>query len=150
MNRKEVKYGAILSYILVIANTVYGFIVSPYMLSTLGNSEFGVYKSIGSMATSIMVLDVGIGATVQRYVAKFRAEGNSQLVGNYAGMGLMVSGGINVLVLLVCGGLYLSLDKLYGASFSPSELKTAHHIFALFALQMALHIFENVRVVLRL
>ena len=141
MNRKEVKYGAILSYILIIANTLYGFIVSPYLVGTLGTSEFGVYKAIGSMASSIMVLDVGIGATVQRYVAKFRAEGNSQQIGSYTGMGLIVSGGINLLVLLVCAMLYASLDRIYGASFSAAEMETANRIFALFTLQMVLHIF---------
>lgn len=144
MNRKEVKYGAILSYILIIANTVYGFVVSPYLVGTLGTSEFGVYKAIGSMASSIMVLDIGIGATVQRYVAKFRAERNSHQIGSYAGMGLIVSGVINVLVLLVCAGLYISLDKLYGTSFSAAELEKAHLVFAFFTLQMVLHIFENV------
>lgn len=144
MNRKEVKYGAILSYILIIANTLYGFIVSPYLVGTLGTSEFGVYKAIGSITSSIMVLDVGIGATVQRYVAKFRAEGNSQQIGSYTGMGLMVSAGINVLILLVCAVIYASLDKIYGASFSVAELEKAHKVFALFILQMVLHIFENV------
>ncbi len=144
MNRKEVKYGAILSYILIIANTIYGFIVSPYLVGALGKSEFGVYKAIGSMATSIMVLDVGIGATVQRYVAKFRAEGNSQQIGSYTGMGLIVSAAINVLVLLVCTWLYFKLDKIYGAGFNAAELERAHQVFALFTLQMMLHIFENV------
>ena len=62
--KKEVKLGALLSYILIICNSVYGMVIAPYMLSMLGNAEYGVYKTIGSLTASMVVLDLGIGGTM--------------------------------------------------------------------------------------
>ena len=60
----QVKYGAILSYVLIIANALYGFFISPYILFQIGESSYGVYKIVASFSSAIMVLDFGIGTTV--------------------------------------------------------------------------------------
>lgn len=69
----QVKIGVMLSYVLIILNTVYGLLITPYMIGQLGTSEYGVYKTISSLSSSLMVLDLGIGSTVMRFVAKYRA-----------------------------------------------------------------------------
>ena len=74
MNTKELKAGAIFSYLLIIANTLYALIFTPFLISALGDGEYGVYKIIGSLTSSITILDLGIGSTMLRYIAKFRAE----------------------------------------------------------------------------
>lgn len=60
----QVKGGAILSYILIFINFIYGMVITPYILAQLGSSEYGVYKTIASFSNSLMVLDLGIGTTV--------------------------------------------------------------------------------------
>jgi O-antigen/teichoic acid export membrane protein len=69
----QVKSGAVLSYLLIICNSLYGFFITPYIIGRLGDAEYGVYKSIAALAGSVMVLDVGLGNTVMRYIAKYRA-----------------------------------------------------------------------------
>lgn len=44
MNTKELKAGAIFSYLLIIANTLYALIFTPFLISALGDGEYGVYK----------------------------------------------------------------------------------------------------------
>ena len=63
MAKSEVKYGALLSYVLIIINSLYGLVITPYILSTIGESEYGVYKTIGALTASISVLELGIGGT---------------------------------------------------------------------------------------
>ena len=63
----QVKWGIILSYLLILLNTLFGFLVTPYMISCLGEAEYGVYKTISSLTASLMVLDLGLGSTVTRY-----------------------------------------------------------------------------------
>ncbi len=142
--KKEVKWGALLSYILIICNSVYGMVIAPYMLGTLGNAEYGVYKTIGSLTASMVVLDLGIGGTMQRYIAKFNAEGKRRECANFSAMGLLQASGLSVLVLLVCAVLYFRLDALYADSFLPAELVRAKEVFLLSALSLLLGIFENV------
>ena len=142
--KREVKMGALLSYILIICNSVYGMVIAPYMLGMLGNAEYGVYKTIGSLTASMVVMDLGIGGTMQRYIAKFNAEGNRKECSNFAAMGLLQSAGLSVIVAIVCVVLYFRLDSLYGETFLPAELTRAKEVFLLSSLSLLLSMFENV------
>lgn len=142
MARNEVKYGALLSYILIFANTIYGFIVTPYVLSQLGNSEYGVYKTIGSMVATVSVLEMGIGATMQRYIAKFNAQKQKGAAENFSAMGLLQA--LVLAFLSVCVGLvlYTTLEHSF-PKFTPAEMHRAKQIFLMMLAQIALHMFEN-------
>ena len=70
MRKNEVKIGALLSYLLIFLNSFYGLVIAPYVLGTIGNSEYGVYKTIASMTASVSVLEFGLSGTLQRYLAK--------------------------------------------------------------------------------
>ncbi len=59
-DKKQVKYGALLSYFLIIVNTVYGLIMTPYIVSSLGEGQYGVYKIVASISASVAVLDLGM------------------------------------------------------------------------------------------
>ena len=89
MAKNEVKWGAILSYMLIFINSVYGLIIAPFILGTIGESEYGVYKSIASIATSISVLELGLGGTVQRFLAKYNAQKDKESAYNFSAMAMI-------------------------------------------------------------
>lgn len=136
--------GAITYYILVVMNALYGFLIAPYLLSTVGESEYGVYKTISSLTASIIVLDLGLGGTMQRYIAKFVAEGKREACGNFTAMGLIQASCLNVIAVLCCIILYFTLDGIYDQSFTSGELDSARLVFIFSALYIVIHIFENV------
>lgn len=143
MAKSEVKVGAILSYVLIVANSLYGLIITPYILSTIGDSEYGVYKAIGALTASISVLELGIGGTLQRFIAKFNAQKNTEKCYNFSAMG-MLQAGILVLAMAAVGIiLFFTLDSAYGKTFTSFELERAKQIFILQLLYVILHIFEN-------
>ncbi len=142
MARNEVKYGALLSYVLIFANTIYGFIVMPYVLSQLGNSEYGVYKTIGSMVATVSVLEMGIGATMQRYIAKFNTQKNRQAAENFSAMGFLQAVVLALIALCVGLVLYTTLEHSF-PKFTAEEMHRAKQIFLMMLLQIALHMFEN-------
>ena len=51
MAKNEVKWGALLSYALIALNSIYGLVIMPFILGAIGESEYGVYKTIGSMTS---------------------------------------------------------------------------------------------------
>ena len=144
MKKNEVKIGAILSYILIFFNAIYGLIISPYMLSTIGESEFGVYKTIGSLATSIAVLEFGIGGTLQRYIAKFNAENDSHSSSNFSAMAIIEAVGLSIIMLIVGAVLFMTIDPIYGKSFTNLELARGKQIYIVLLIFVILHFFENV------
>ena len=65
-----------LSYVLIALNSIYGLVIMPFILGTIGESEYGVYKTIGAMTSTISVMDLGIGGTMQKYIAQFDKKEN--------------------------------------------------------------------------
>ena len=58
MNRK---IGVILSYIAMVFEVLSTLLITPFMLRTLGQSEYGVYKLSSSITAYLLLLDLGVG-----------------------------------------------------------------------------------------
>ena len=143
MKINQVKWGAIISYVLIVVNVVYGMLISPYILSTIGESEYGVYKTIGSLTATVAVLELGIGAMLQRYIARFNAEKKEKELSNFSAMGMVQAAVLAVLMLIVGVFLFMSIDVTYNKTFSVAELIRAKQLFVLQLAYIVLHIFEN-------
>lgn len=144
MENKQVKYGAILSYVLIFLNATYGLFLTPYILGQIGDVSYGVYKTIASFSATLMVMDLGIGTTVMRYTAKFRAEKKSEDISNFAAMGLIEAVIMATVVSVFSAGIYFSLPTFYAESFAPAEIALAKSLFLILAINMVLVIVENV------
>lgn len=144
MAKNEVKYGAILSYILIIINSFYGLIIMPFVLKTIGESEYGVYKTIAAMTSSVSVLELGIGSTIQRFLAKYNALKDKKNCYNFSAMGLIQASVLSLLMAIVGVFLYFSIERVYKSSFTSAELMRAKQIFVFLILYVVMHIYENV------
>lgn len=147
MNRKNVQQvtgGVILSYLLIALNAIYGIVLTPYIISTLGAVEYGVYKTIGSLSSSLMVIDFGIGGTVTRYIAKYRAENDKKSIPNFLGMMLLETMAILFILICVCVFTYTKIDKIYGNTFSAENLILAQKLFVIVSANMFLTVIQNV------
>lgn len=144
MQNYQVKLGVVLSYILIICNALYGVFITPYMIRSLGEAEFGVFKTISSLGSSLMVLDLGIGGTVLRYVAMYRAKKEDDKIPNFVAMSLIQAISICVIVFGVSIFVLANINNIYGESFSAVQLKKAHQLFEILMLNICLHIIENV------
>ncbi len=144
MARSEVKWGALLSYLLIFINSIYGLIISPYVLGTIGASEYGVYKTIGSLTSTISVMELGLGGTMQKFLAQYRAQKDQRRCFNFSAMCMMFAGALACVMALIGGGLFFTLEPTYGATFSAGELARAKQIYLVLIAYVSLHIFENV------
>src|SRR5690242_12787116 len=51
-----------------------GFLIAPFLVHRLGDSTYGLWIVIASLTSYFRVLDFGVGASVGRNVAFFRAR----------------------------------------------------------------------------
>lgn len=144
MVRKDVKYGAIFSYILIIMNSLYGVLITPYTISYLGVAEYGVYKTISSFTAAFVVLDFGIGSTMIRYIAKFRVDHQEEKIPNYIAMCLMQAIVLIAISAIVLFLGYQNLESIYEVGLTPKELSKAKQLYIVLAASMCLHILSNV------
>lgn len=143
MARNEVKWGAILSYLLIIINAVYGLLITPYVLSAIGDVEYGVYKTISSLSTSLMVLDLGLGGTVMRYVAKYKSEQDDDRIASFLSMAFGEGTVLVAVIGAVCAVMYALLPAVYAKGLTADELALGQGLFAVMALNLVLHVMEN-------
>ena len=61
-----------LSYISIIINTIVQLLYTPFLISKLGQSEYGLYSLIASVIGYLTVLDLGFGNAIVVYTAKYR------------------------------------------------------------------------------
>lgn len=141
----QVKFGAVLSYILVIINTIYGLIITPYIVFQLGAAQYGVYKVVASLSSAMMVLDLGIGSTVLRYIATFRAEKREEKIPNYVSMSYIQCAIITALMAFVSVGIIYLIPNVYSETFSLADIISAQKLFFIMAINMCLHVFENLQ-----
>lgn len=142
-NQNQIKYGALISYVLIIANALFGILVTPFILKNLGDSSYGVYKTMGSLSSSLLILDLGIGGTLMRYIAKYRANSQESKIGPFVSIVMCETGIIIPCIALVEIVLYGQLDAMYSVSFSPTELALAKDVFIILSFNILLNIVEN-------
>lgn len=144
MNSKQIKTGALLSYLLIITNTLYGIFFTPFLLQSLGSGEYGVYRIIGSFIGSITILDLGIGSTVLRYISKYNAEKNKDAMANFSAMALIQAAVLSFLMAVICAFFYTKLDSIYDQSLTSEELIQAKKLYSVFVLILIFSTFEKV------
>lgn len=71
MGRKK---GALLSCVMIIVEIFSTLLLTPFVIRSLGRAEYGVYKLSVAIVSYLLLLDLGVGNAVIRYVAKFRFE----------------------------------------------------------------------------
>lgn len=127
----ERKKGAILSYISVILKVVIAFVYTPFLISSLGNSEYGIYNIVGSLAAYLAVLDFGINDSTVRYLVRQRKLGESKesdgIIGSVTLLYLVIG------TAMAIGGtvLFFSLDSFLSASFTDQELYLLKYIYVI-------------------
>lgn len=83
MNRK---IGVLLSYVLMIFEVLSTLLLTPYIIRTLGQAEYGVYKLAASINAYLLLLDLGVGNAVTRYIAKYRVNNEKEQERKFLGV----------------------------------------------------------------
>lgn len=134
----QLKIGALLSYVNIIANVVIGLVYTPVMLRLLGQSEFGLYSLIGSVMAYLSILDMGLGNTIVRYTAKNRATGNKRFEAELNGLFLFIYSIIGIITVIIGSILYFNIDNMFGATLSADELSKARIMMVMLIFNFAI------------
>jgi len=62
------------NYVGVAGSIVIAFMLSPFLVHTLGDTKYGVWSILAALTGYMALLDLGISSAIARYVAKYPAE----------------------------------------------------------------------------
>lgn len=133
-SRQQIKYGALLSYIGIGVYILVGLLYTPWMIKIIGKDDYGLYTLAYSII-SLFVFDFGISAAVQRFVAKYLAEGDKKNVNNCVSLVLKLYIYIDIVVLIVLSAIFFLMPKIYTelTSIQLERLKVVYLMAGLFS-----------------
>ena len=59
-----------------IVGLVAGFILTPFLVRSLGDAGYGAWILVGSISSYFWLLDFGLGASVTKFVSELKATGD--------------------------------------------------------------------------
>lgn len=127
----QIKTGAALSYFIIAFNIATGLVYTPWMVSKVGQSSYGIY-TLASSLIAFFTLDFGVGDAIAKFLSQFNAEGAKQKENDFLGISVKIYGLIDVVIFIAFAFAFAFADKLY-AQLTPSELRQFRLIFLLAA-----------------
>ena len=121
MASKQIKVGAIISYLSIFVNIVAMLFYTPWMKDQVGLSDYALFNLAHSFV-AMFLMDFGIGAAVSRFVSKYRAQGDQQAVNNLVGLVYKLFLLIDLVIFVVLVVLYFFIDIIY-EGLTPAEIE---------------------------
>lgn len=119
MNRKT---GVILAYIFMVFEILSTLILTPFIIRTLGQAEYGVYKLSASINGYLLILDLGVGNAIIRYVSKFRVNNDHESQQKFLGVVTLYYGFIAILTIIIGLILVGVFPVMFSKGLSESEI----------------------------
>ena len=130
--KKSRGLGIALSYANTVMNMISGLVLSSFLLLSLGDTEYGLYQTVSSFSSYLVLLEFGTGTVMTRNisVALNRYEGKEQeeIIDRNVSTVWVIS--LVLSAVMAIGGLifYLNLGNIYANTMDPSQIAYAKRI----------------------
>lgn len=136
MGNRQIKSGIVLSYLYVFLNIISGIFFTPFLIKSLGQSQYGLYEIVASLASNLSLLNLGMGDSIVKYVAQFRVEKNVKKQGEIVGAIIKILSKISFIGGIFCLVLYFYFDTIYATSLTSDEIIQGKTMFIIVALNL--------------
>lgn len=133
----QLKKGAVLSYLNIVLTNVIGLVLTPFIIKSLGDAEYGLYTLIGSLVAYISILDFGLNNTIVRFVAKYKAQDDVKGEQNFLASSLLIYVVISIAIILMGLFMYFNLGSVF-SKLTIEELDKAKVMFAILIFNLAI------------
>lgn len=135
----QIKIGAILSYIQIIAQMGINFLFTPIMLRILGQSEYGLYSTATSTISTLSILSLGFSSSYIKKFAEYKNNNDEKAMSSLNGLYIIIFTVIGT-VAFICGMLLtININYLYGTGLTEAELTKARILMALLVFNLAVN-----------
>lgn len=128
------KPAIMVSYITMLLNTLSSLFLTGILLRIMGDDEYGLYQMVYSVASYVMILDMGIATVMIRYVSEYRAKGDKEGEANIAGIVAVIAAAAAVIITIVCLIVRAKIGTIY-KSLTPDEVSVSKSLISIIAIQ---------------
>jgi O-antigen/teichoic acid export membrane protein len=118
MNNKVLKWNFVFQYGYVLTNIFNSIILLPLYIKHIDSATLGIWLATGNVLAWITLADPGIGDVLQQKIAELRGKNLNEEIGLTIGSGIVASGIILVLSILVGFVFYFLLGTIINKDVS--------------------------------
>lgn len=123
----QIKRGAILSYVNLGLNVVIGLIYTPWMINSIGQSDYGLY-TLAMSIIGLLAFDFGLGNATTKFICEYLAQKRQDKVDALLGLVFKLYLLLDALILTVFAAVYFFLPDIYDG-LTAMELNTFKVVF---------------------
>lgn len=122
----------------MIGAIVIAFMLSPFLVHTLGDTNYGIWSIISAFAGYMTLLDLGVSSAIAKYVSKYKA------LKDYKSLNVVISSAI--VIMLIVGAILAAIspflaDIVVSAFKFDAEMQgTVHTLIIIAAIDIAIFI----------
>lgn len=131
------KIGVFLSYIMMLFEVLSTLLLTPLILRSLGQAEYGVYKLSASIIAYLLLLDLGVGSAITRYISKFRVSGDYEQSGKFLGIATLYYTVIAI-VAVIAGIVLIEIFPIaFAKGLTTEEIKLGQKLLLITMINVA-------------
>lgn len=137
-NSKQLKLGALLSYLQLGINGIISVAYTPIMTRLLGQSEYGLYTLVASIVSYLSLFNLGFTGSYLRFYSRYHQKKDKDAEARLNGMFLIVFL-IMALIALVTGFILSEYPRqVFGGNLSAEELVKAKLLMQILVINIAI------------
>lgn len=128
---KQIRIGAVISYVALAVNIAATLLYMPWMVSVIGKANYAMYTLAYSFV-NIFVMDFGLSNSVSKFIAQYRAEGSVQKENEFmatVSKVYLILDAVMAAILLV---LFFFIDVIY-TGLTAEEIRTFRSLYLIVA-----------------
>lgn len=138
MKVNQLKAGAALSYLSMGLSFVVSMVYTPFMLRTLGQSEYGLYNLVASVVSYLGLISFGFGSAYVRFFSRYKVQDDRDNIAKLNGMYLIIFTIIGLVSILAGAFLIANLRTVLGEKLTQGEIDKAKVLMAIMVINIAI------------
>lgn len=127
---KKRNVGIVFSYASTILNMVCGLFLSSFLLRMLGDTEYGLYQTVSSFSTYLVLLEFGIGTVMTRNILVQRNSGQEDKIKYTVSTLSIFAVALCLLIAVISTVACLNIGVIYKNTMTPEQIPYAQQVFA--------------------
>lgn len=134
------KIGAVFSFVTIIVEIFSALFLTPLIIRSFGQEEYGVYTLVLSVTSYLALLDLGVGNSVVRFMSKYRA--NKQYDEQRKFLGITTVYYVVIAIIVVVLGIVLNVlfPQIFAKGLNHEEIVLGQRLLSITSLSVALTI----------
>lgn len=131
MRKSQIKAGIIFSYASSIIQFVILFAYTPFLLKSVGQSEYGVYSLAQSVVGYLSLLGMGLNSSYVRFYMRYKVNKDDEGIAKLNGMFLLIFSVISILAVVIGAILVMCVGDMFGANLTVEEIHKMRIVMSL-------------------